>query len=196
MADTRESGVTPAEASSENREGETTYEGVLVFHSETGTEGGYWALQDKKFMNIPDDSQLCGACGYMREYVEGVRHQDDLQAVQSVPLSSAISDKMPDACLSGDHKWELQFPDGAWSYEGLHVLDDGDRLTIYDKEKPEETVWEGTISLTPLTVFQESVFGGIWIHNDQIGVARETWANWFLEQYPARLTVKQPQAEK
>lgn len=27
-----------------------TLEGILHFHSETGTEGGYWAFQDKHFI--------------------------------------------------------------------------------------------------------------------------------------------------
>lgn len=27
--------------------------GILFFHSETGTEGGYWAFQDELYMNLP-----------------------------------------------------------------------------------------------------------------------------------------------
>ena len=41
----------------------TTYKGVLVFHSETGTEGGYWAFQDEKFMGIENNDRLCTRCG-------------------------------------------------------------------------------------------------------------------------------------
>jgi hypothetical protein len=41
----------------------TTYTGVLVFHSETGTEGGHYALQDEKFMNLPAPNQWrCPRC--------------------------------------------------------------------------------------------------------------------------------------
>ena len=31
---------------------EDTLEGILHLHSETGTEGGYWAFQDSKFISI------------------------------------------------------------------------------------------------------------------------------------------------
>ena len=31
----------------------TTLRGVLEFYSETGTEGGYWAFQDEKFIGLP-----------------------------------------------------------------------------------------------------------------------------------------------
>lgn len=31
------------------------YQGVTFFHSETGTEGGYWAFQDAKHIHTPED---------------------------------------------------------------------------------------------------------------------------------------------
>lgn len=31
-----------------------TYQGVLDFHSETGTEGGYWAFMDQRFITPPN----------------------------------------------------------------------------------------------------------------------------------------------
>lgn len=37
--------------------------GILIFHSETGTEGGYWAFQDAEFMNLPaPDQHRCTRC--------------------------------------------------------------------------------------------------------------------------------------
>lgn len=42
----------------------TTIHGVLVFHSETGTEGGYYAFQDEKFMGLSaPDQWSCSRCG-------------------------------------------------------------------------------------------------------------------------------------
>lgn len=105
--------------------------GVIFFHSETGTEGGYWAFQNEEFM-------------------------------------------------SADGK--------SWSYDGLHTLNTGDHLTIYDKEE-KEIVWQGKINLTQFTIFEEDAFG-LWIHNTQIGVDKETWAKWFFDELPAVLERK------
>jgi hypothetical protein len=79
-----------------------------------------------------------------------------------------------------------EFPEGQWSYEGLHILEDGDYLTIYSKDNPAEIVWSGKISLRKHPSFAKSVFG-LWIHADQKGVDRKTWARWFVEEYPAKL---------
>jgi hypothetical protein len=97
--------------------------GFLHFHSETGTEGGYWAFQ------------------------------------------------------SSDN----------WSYEGLHILKNGDQLKIFSNESPTEVVWKGEIQLKEHGPFTEHV-DGLWIHSDQIGVARGTWSAWFFKGLPAELT--------
>ena len=106
--------------------------GVCHFHSETGTEGGYWAFQDEKFI-----------------------FQDEHGRAD-------------------------------WSYEGLHILEDGDWLTIFDPDDPDRVVWTGTIALIQLGLFTHHAFG-YWIHADQEGVDREVWAEWFLKEYPATL---------
>jgi hypothetical protein len=72
-----------------------------------------------------------------------------------------------------------------WSYEGLHTLENGDKLTIYDKDS-ETILWQGTIDLEQYDLFTESA-EGMWIHSDQKGIARETWSHWFMEEYPANL---------
>lgn len=117
----------------QNREAVREYKGFLEFYSETGTEGGFWAFQDERFIFPPNDT---------------FRHEQ-------------------------------------YSYEGLHVLENGDRLTIYSPDA-KEVVWEGEISLKPYHIFTEDAFG-VWIHADQEGVDRKTWAKWFFESYPAKL---------
>ncbi|MEK6809705.1 MAG: hypothetical protein AABY40_03450 [Nanoarchaeota archaeon] len=107
---------------------EEMLEGVLFFHSETGTEGGYWAFQDSQF-------------------------------------------------ISSDN--------ASWSYEGLHILRNGDRLTIYHPENNNE-VWSGVIALKQYPLFTEDA-RGLWIHADQTGIDRETWAEYFFKSYRARL---------
>lgn len=101
--------------------------GVCYFYSETGTEGGYWAFQDNKYIS----------------------------------------------------------PQG-WSYKGLHILKNGDQLTIFSPDNPTQVVWSGTISLYQLPLFTEDAFG-LWIHADQEGVARKIWSTYFFKEYPAEL---------
>ncbi|OHA15077.1 MAG: hypothetical protein A3A10_01135 [Candidatus Tagabacteria bacterium RIFCSPLOWO2_01_FULL_42_9] len=109
--------------------------GICTFHSETGTEGGYWAFQDGQFIT-------------------------------------------KDAREIGDF----------WSYEGLHILKDGDCLMIRSKNNPNEVVWSGTIKLHHYPPFTEDAFGH-WIHADQESEDREAWARWFFDEYPATLVV-------
>lgn len=73
-----------------------------------------------------------------------------------------------------------------WDIAGLHILEDGDQLTIFDKDNPEKILWEGVIKLKRFPVFTEHVFG-LWIHSDQEGVRREIWGIYFMENYPAEL---------
>jgi len=45
---------------------------------------------------------------------------------------------------------------------------------------------DGKISLRQFPAFSEHA-NGLWIHADQNGIDRQTWARWFFEQYPAEL---------
>lgn len=106
------------------------YSGVLHFHSETGTEGGYWAFQDEQFIK----------------------------------------------------------PDG-WSYEGLHILKDGDWLIIMSADS-ESVVWDGEIKLDQKPLFSETATN-FWIHADQEGIPRDVWAQYFFKAHPAHLQTKE-----
>ncbi len=111
-----------------------TLEGFCYFYAETGTEGGLWAFQDKKFIGKPTP----------------------------------------------------KFPNGQWSYDGLHILKSGDYLTVFDPKDTEVVIWEGIVSLELYALFTETV-DDLWIHADQIGIDREVWAQWFFDQCPAKL---------
>jgi hypothetical protein len=89
----------------------------------------------------------------------------------------------------GHAEWEFMYPDGISSYEGLHVLNDGDELTVYDKDDPSHVVWQGTINLKHYDLFTEHV-SGMWMHADQQGEDRDAWAQLFFENYPAELETK------
>lgn len=91
--------------------------------------------------------------------------------------------------------------DQAWAYEDLIHLENGDHLTIYDKEIFEKSsgqerviVWEGTIDFE-LTSHQESnglgytgqAILGLWCHGLQKTRCPEQWALYFFRNYPATL---------
>ena len=109
--------------------------GTLFLWSETGTEGGHWALQDERFVT---------------------------QTGLAPPF------------------------DQSWDYRGLRPLNDGDRLTIFDKADPSKIVWQGIIKLKQHPLFTEQA-GGRWIHTDQEGIARDAWAKFFLDGHRAEL---------
>lgn len=76
----------------------------------------------------------------------------------------------------------------SWSRQGLHILKDGDYLVVHEKDGSTNILWEGAIRLHKHNPYTESVFE-YWIHTDQEGVKRETWARWFFEKCPATLFV-------
>ncbi len=151
--------------------------GVLAFHSETGTEGGYWAFQDQQFITENTTVFVCTKCGLYWD--SGDESRKDLPWQTIPPLEGHKF------CAPGTHTFELS-PPVLWSYEGLHILKDGDVLTIYDKEQTDKVVWQGIVQLINYPCQTEYV-RGMWIHADQVGVDRETWATWFLREYPGKL---------
>jgi hypothetical protein len=112
----------------------TKIKGVLHLFSETGTEGGWWAIQDERHIR-KDPNNPTGE---------------------------------------------------SWSYDGLNVLHDGDKLTVYDKEDQAKVLWKGIIDMKMLPLFTEEA-GGLWIHTDQNGIDRATWSKWFFDGNPALL---------
>ena len=161
--------------------------GNLVFDSETGSEGGWWAFQDQRFTGIPNDTLRCEHCGvYPETVISG-----PLKAVRSVSLGSLGPDfEMPPTCEEEDppraHVFTPAYPNGTWSYYGLHQLANGDSLIINDLADPARVVWSGQIHLGRTSNFSQSI-GGLWIHNRQKGVDQEAWLDWFARGFPARL---------
>lgn len=76
-----------------------------------------------------------------------------------------------------------------WDYKGLHILENQDVLKIKDPETL-NWIWEGEIDLTQFGVFQEHAKGA-WIHAEQRGIDRETWADYFFNKYPATYQKKE-----
>ncbi|MEX2145176.1 MAG: hypothetical protein WD712_02255 [Candidatus Spechtbacterales bacterium] len=161
--------------------------GVLHFFSETGSEGGYWAFQDNQFITENTTIFCCSKC--FAYWDKSADSDSPLTVTHAYPLEIVIEMEEKgttyEDCPPDEHIWEPVSPD-IWSYEGLHVLENDDTLIIYDKQNPDDIVWQGDISLREYDLFTEHAFG-MWIHADQRGVDRETWAMWFFEEYPAKL---------
>jgi len=163
-----------------NKDAKKSLRGVLTLHSETGTEGGYWAFQNERFIKKNVPRPWCKKCG---KWLARQKSQN-IQVKRVLPANDVLNDKEPSDCSNGEHEREIG---DEWSYKGLHILKNGDKLTVYDIARPNEVVWSGVISLKQYPPFTEDAFG-YWIHADQIGINRETWAKWFFEEYPAELT--------
>jgi 3-dehydroquinate dehydratase len=156
----------------------TTVQGKLTFHSETGTEGGHWAIQDRRYIKENVTRYSCTKCGIAWDS-EKQTQQDVIEYVKN------SSSSLLEGCRGCVHDFKLSPPE-LWSYEGLHVLKNGDFLKIYSKDNSKKTIWSGIILLHDHPLFTEHV-NGMWMNTDQVGVNRDVWAKWFFEEYPAEL---------
>ena len=155
---------------------EQSLEGILFLFSETGTEGGHWAFQDSRFITPNTTRYSCNKCHLYWDKRNG-------PFAQNVSEKSSHAD-LPDYCSPDAHQFELVSGEN-WSYEGLNILKNGDQLTIYHPDNNSE-VWSGVIALKQHPLFTEHA-SGFWIHADQIGIDRNTWAEYFFKGYSARL---------
>lgn len=159
--------------------GRKKLKGVLGFYfDEPATEGGDWAFQDSRFIRKCErvSHSYCQRCGRWLD-------QDGLP----IPGPGRVYPggrvtRLPDCPRGSCERVNVE----VWDYRGSHILKDGDHLTIYSKGRPRRIVWSGIVKLSQSPSFKEQVFGR-WIHADQVGVKRETWARWFFEGYPATL---------
>ena len=110
-------------------------------------------------------------------------------------MNQSLEDKLEGVCTfytetgtEGGY-WAFMDSKNLYSNEGLLILENGDFLTIYDPNNKDKVVWSGEINLQQYNLFTEAAYG-YWIHADQIGIERETWTEYFLKEYPARLSKK------
>lgn len=73
---------------------------------------------------------------------------------------------------------------GAWSYEGMHMLKDGDTLTVLSKDC-RRTLWRGTVHLRVQQEPQSHHRHNLKLF--QVGVTDARWNRWFQEEFPAQL---------
>ena len=147
-----------------------SFRGVLYYYN----EGSCWAFQDEKFMGLDDKARRCTRCGLIWEDYE--QDEPDMLPFSEIShdessefsLWARISNDSRTACLEHGHSWTLQFPNGRWSYEGLYILNEDDRLSVGDPVEPSRIVW-----------------AGCWSDIKQID--RQIWSTWFKNEYPATL---------
>src|SRR5436305_148031 len=92
-----------------------TLQGSLVFHSETGTEGGYWAFQDEEFTHRFDESCWLD--------------DDSRCPTRQRETSPGSGEFTSNGSGTGPRRADVH-----QNFDGLHVLDDGDVLTVWDVE--------------------------------------------------------------
>lgn len=144
-----------------------TISGLLVLSFEQGSEGrGCWSFQDERYIrkNI--------GRGYCRKCRKDLRPQKDQPHPEQLPLTGVLY------CLPDEHEEEIG---DQLDYKGLYSLEDGDHLTVYDKENPSEIVWSGTVKI-----------GINYVTSTQEDVEQERWTEWFAKNYPAALIPKHP----
>ena len=105
-----------------------------------------------------------------------------------------------DSCTEGHIVWAL-FEDGKAGYDGLHLLQTGDILTIFKDAKREVVAWEGAVDLDfdcnrlphpenpqfkPQTLLRADG-SRIWLSGFQKNVDPEIWVEMFAQELPARL---------
>jgi hypothetical protein len=151
-----------------------TMRGVCNLRFERGIEGIYWAFQDERFVEIPDPTTLCCAkCGRVWDTKRDER-----------PPKRIFDDECDH---HKDHQWKLLYPNGLWLHAGLHMLHDGDLLTLFDKEDPSKILWKERILLNPAPV--AGVHLRARAYCIQCGVPEKKWEQWFTKNYPAELTL-------
>lgn len=195
-----------------------TMTGVLVFHSETGTEGGYFAFQDEKFMSLPAPNLWrCPRCGFLWNKDENPEDPPKVSFTywvdgnyfgfpephDDLPLAPPDEDPVEsfnarwtkernDAALpcytEGHAEFEQQYPHGIWSYEGLHLLKNGDRLKVLAPDG--DALWEGEVQLQEVDSFgpDGGTLGMRVHHKEAVGVGENVWAGWFMAGLRGELT--------
>jgi hypothetical protein len=98
----------------------------------------------------------------------------------------------------GSH-WSF-YEDGKTGYDGLHALEKGDVLRIFNDAARSELLWQGEVDFDYTSEKQRRpLIGDVqWldkvgtVHGLQKGVDKDVWADMFLAEKPAVLVPKRP----
>lgn len=171
-----------------------TKTGKLSFHSETGTEGGYYALQDSE--NIAYAVPKWGV--FTHEDVYEPEDEFKRGKVRSAYNrdGSKFQCARPGDVSYLDISWEDDTEDIArpsntvhveqWGYEGLVILKSADILTIFEKGVGSTALWGGLVQLERQDPYAEGSYApfGMASHLKPLGVDPVTpdeWTSWFFQ---------------
>lgn len=177
---------------------ESEIRGTLTLRSETGTEGGYWAIQDGRFISyvIPDNGLFQGQSVVDPQdrvrtgKVASAMNEDGTRYTSMISGAKTVIDLVVEW---DDGEQDLRKSDTVltpqWSYDGLVMLRSGDELTVYEKLMPERIAWHGLVELVrhDEDTIGPTLMHPFRLHHDQAGVDQNEWAGWFLHEYPAKL---------
>lgn len=159
--------------------------GELFLLDEMGMDCGTWTFQDEAFITPNTTYFSCTKCGLVWDKSKELEEDILRKQTPSGPLALSY-------CKPAEHTFTLLMP-FLWSWEGTHVLADGDILTIFDKNNPSKKIWSDTIKLKNYKSIHYSSNRRWSIETKPKGIKRKHWTKWFVESYPAELT---PAAKK
>lgn len=165
--------------------------GTLFLHSETGTEGGYWAIQDEDYIAYVNPA-------YPPFTGHDVSNLDETRFGRVVESMHEDGSRLSSARKGDQGLHIVEWEDGEqeilptaevrarmWSYNGLRMLQTGDTLTVYEKLDPAIVAWQGLVRLVNHDEsLDRQLTHPFRLHHDQEGVDQNLWAHWFLEEYP------------
>jgi hypothetical protein len=142
--------------------------GYLIFHSETGTEGGWYAIQDEEFTHTVDEPCWDDKDGKLSQWCPARQHYEGY-----------------DTPMSGKHS----------SYDGLHYIGEGDYLKVWNEDRS-CVVWEGVVEYDVDPPRFTKGVGPFWVNKWIPGgeIENEVWANMFFEELPAEWRRREPKA--
>jgi hypothetical protein len=92
--------------------------------------------------------------------------------------------------------WAVQDEAHPAGYDGLHILENGDYLTIFDRVDRSKILWRGEIILEFESHRETNEYGycgqaifGRWVHGLQRTRDVEEWATYFFCGYPMELSL-------
>lgn len=171
-------------------------EGILDFNHE-GIKETAWCFQDKNFINLVQVKYpLIGGTVY-----DSNNHNRKGKILSSETLRKGkwLSIEDEGFGLKDITRATVEWQDGIiekkryskdllelkWCYNGMHILENGDDLTIYHPKTKKE-VWSGLIEFREPKPFQDYL-DAVLVPSDSMNVKQETWLKYFLKNYPAKL---------
>ncbi|HEY0010313.1 MAG TPA: hypothetical protein VGB97_00160 [Candidatus Paceibacterota bacterium] len=152
--------------------------GVLHVHAETGSEGGFWAFQDDRFITENTTRFTCKQCHL---YWDKSAETEE----QVLEKAAKHGSEKQRTC---EHQFEVVSPMN-WSYEGQRILATGDRLKIFSKDDPACVIWEGEVNVKNQDTAhydKSGDFAGYGMHAEPVDLPEE-WPEWFSGGYRAEL---------